>query len=108
VFIESAQGGQVEAIHVEDGDAVEAGQLLLELSNTALQLDLISREAEITEQLNNLRSLELAHQQNQVAERREGIEIEYELTRLRRVLDQERDLASAGALARSQLEDSQE
>jgi len=39
-FVDTASGGQVEAIRVEDGARVERGQLLVELSNTELQLDL--------------------------------------------------------------------
>ena len=54
VFLDAIEGGRVEAIHVEDGVQVEVGQLIVELSNTQLQLDVIAREAQVTEQLNNL------------------------------------------------------
>src|SRR5688500_16980977 len=37
-FVDTASGGQVEAIAVEDGARVERGQLLVELANTGLQL----------------------------------------------------------------------
>src|SRR4029077_773305 len=40
IFVDTASGGQVEAILVEDGERVEKGQLLVKLSNTQLQLDL--------------------------------------------------------------------
>ena len=39
---------------------VQAGDLIIDLSNTQLQLDVIAREAEVTEQLNNLRNTEPA------------------------------------------------
>jgi HlyD family secretion protein len=60
LFLDAIEGGRVESIHVEDGAKIEAGQLIVELSNTGLQLDVISREAEVTEQLNNLRNTELS------------------------------------------------
>ncbi len=69
--MDTPQGGVVEAIHIRDGAMVQRGQLLLELSNTSLQLDVISREAQITEQLNNLRTLELTHEQNRLANDRQ-------------------------------------
>ena len=51
VFLDAIEGGRVEAIYVEDGAQVKAGDLIVELSNTQLQLDVIAREAEVTEQL---------------------------------------------------------
>lgn len=104
IFIDTVQGGQAEAIHVENGAVVERGQLLVELSNTALQLEVISREAQITEQLNNLRGLELAHEQNRLAQRREIVEVDYQLVRLTREIERSRGLVESGATPRSDLE----
>ena len=104
-FIDTAQGGQVEAIHVEDGAMVEKGQLLVELSNTALQLDAISREAQITEQLNNLRGLELALEQNRLAHKREIVEVNYQIARLTRQSARRDQLAGDGVVARGEQED---
>jgi len=104
-FLDTAQGGQVESIHVEDGQVVERGQLLVVLSNTQLQLDVIAREAQIMEQLNNLRTLELAHEQNRLAHRREIVEAEYQITRLTRQLAQDQQLVASGASSKSSAED---
>jgi HlyD family secretion protein len=105
IFVDTSQGGQVEAIHIEDGATVEKGQLLVDLSNTALQLDLISREAQITEQLNNLRGLELAHEQSRLTSRREIVETEYQIDRLTRQMDRAAALVTEGAAPRAELED---
>jgi HlyD family secretion protein len=105
IFVETAQGGQVEAIHVEDGATVERGQLLVDLTNTALQLDLISREAQITEQLNNLRGLELAHEQSRLASRRDIVETEYQIDRLTRQMARVGALVAEGGAPRAELED---
>ena len=61
VYLDAIEGGRVETLLVEEGTFVTAGQPLLELSNTSLQLDVMSREAEVSEQLNNLRNTRLAH-----------------------------------------------
>jgi HlyD family secretion protein len=108
VFIDTSQGGKVEAIHIEDGAMVEKGQLLVDLSNTALQLDVISREAQITEQLNNLRGLELAHEQNRLVNRREIVEVGYQIARLTRQLARTDDLARSGVVPRGEQEDMRE
>jgi HlyD family secretion protein len=107
-FVDTASGGQVEAILVEDGASVERGQLLVELSNTALQLDMISREAQITEQLNNLRGLELAQAQSRQVHERELVEVRYQRKRLTRQIALSKELVAGGASARSEVDDLQD
>jgi HlyD family secretion protein len=104
-FVDTAQGGQVEAIHVEDGATVAKGQLLIELSNTALQLDAISREAQITEQLNNLRGLELAQEQTRLVHEREMVEVQYQIKRLTRQMASSESLVGSGVSPRNELDD---
>lgn len=108
VYLDTAQGGQVEAVHVEDGAMVKKGQPLLDLTNTALQLDVISREAQITEQMNALRGLELAHEQNRLAHKRELVEVEYQIARLARQTARTDELAESGVVSRGEQEDAGE
>ena len=87
LYLDAIEGGRVESIYVEDGADIAAGQLIVELSNTSLQLDVISREAQVTEQLNNLRNTELSLEQNRLAHKRNLVEIEYNLVRLEREIN---------------------
>ena len=107
-FVDTASGGQVEKILVEDGATVERGQLLIELSNTQLQLDLISREAQITEQLNNLRGLELAQEQTRLVHEREMVEVRYQIKRLKRQIATNEPIVESGATPRIELDDMKE
>ena len=84
VFLDAIEGGRVEAVYVEDGAQVEAGDLIIDLSNTQLQLDVIAREAEVTEQLNNLRNTELSLEQNRLEHKRNLVDINYNIVRLQR------------------------
>ena len=59
VYLDVIEGGRVEQRLVEDGAIVEAGDLLVVLNNASLQLDVTRNEAMVTEQLNNMRSIEL-------------------------------------------------
>ena len=54
---------------VEDGASVTKGQLLAVLSNADLQLSTLARQTEVEQQLNNMRSQELALQQTRSANR---------------------------------------
>ena len=105
IYIDTVQGGQVEAMYVENGAVVEPGQPLVDLSNTTLQLEVISRETQITEQLNNLRGLELAHEQNDLTQKRELVEVDYQITRLEREIRRSANLVETGALPRGDIED---
>jgi HlyD family secretion protein len=87
VYLDAIEGGRVEAVLVEEGSFVDAGQPLIELSNTSLQLDVIAREAEVSEQLNNLRNTQLAIEQNRLSLKRDLVEIDYQITRLERLID---------------------
>jgi HlyD family secretion protein len=107
VFLDAIEGGRVEAIHVEDGAQVQVGDLIIELSNTQLQLDVIAREAEVTEQLNNLRNTELSLEQNRLDHKRNLVDINYHNIRLGREIKRltplvEKDLLDDGSLERLQ------
>ena len=107
VFLDAIEGGRVEAIHVEDGAQVQVGDLIIDLSNTQLQLDVIAREAEVTEQLNNLRNTELSLEQNRLNHKRNLVDINYHVIRLGREIKRltplvEKDLVDDGSLERLQ------
>jgi len=87
VFLDAIEGGRVEAVFVEDGAQLNAGDLIIELSNMTLQLDVIARESEVTEQLNNLRNTELSLEQNRLEHKRNLVDINYNIIRLNREID---------------------
>ena len=104
-YVDTASGGQVEKILIEDGARVTRGQLICELSNTQLQLDLISREAQITEQMNDLRGLELAQEQTRLVHEREMVEVQYQIKRLTRQMANSERLVGSGVSPRNELDD---
>ncbi len=105
VFLDAIEGGRVEAVYVEDGVQVEVGDLIIDLSNTQLQLNVLAREAEVTEQLNNLRNTELSLEQNRLEHKRNLVDISYHIIRLSREIERlqplvEKDLIDDGTLER--------
>ncbi len=108
VFLDAIEGGRVEQILVEDGAIVEAGDPIAVLSNTNLQLEVLGREAAVTEQLNNMRTIELQLEQNRLAHKRNLVEIDYQIKRLTREIDRQRELITKNLVSQStvdQLED---
>lgn len=106
VYLDAMEGGQVEAVHVEEGAMVEKNQSLLELSNTTLQLDVIAREAQVSEQLNNLRNTQLAIEQNRIKLKSDLIEIDYQILRLERLIRRYEKLSSDQFIAKDEYESS--
>ncbi len=106
VYLDAIDGGRVDAVLVEEGAIVEPGQPLIELSNTQLQLDVIAREAQVSEQLNNLRNTQLAIEQNKLALKRDLIEIDYQITRLTRLVERHEALEGKQLLSRDEYESS--
>lgn len=105
VYLDAIEGGRVEEILVEDGAVVEAGDLIAVLSNTSLQLEVLGREAAVTEQLNNMRTIELQLEQNRLAHKRNLVEIDYQIKRLNRAVARQRDLVSKDLASRSTIEE---
>ena len=60
VFLDAVEGGRVEQVLVEDGAMVQPGQMLAVLSNSDLQLNVLARQTEVIQQINSMRSQELA------------------------------------------------
>jgi len=108
VYLDAIDGGRVEAILVEEGAFVEEGQELIELSNTSLQLDVIAREADVSEQLNNLRNTQLAIEQNRLKLKSDLIEIDYQVTRLQRLVGRYEELEGNQFISKNEYEDSRD
>lgn len=108
VFLDAVEGGRVEQVMVEDGAMVQAGQLLAVLSNSDLQLNVLARQTEVTQQINSMRSQELALSQTRLANQRAVIEAELALQTARRQYEMQRPLAERGFVPARQLADSRD
>lgn len=108
IYLDTIAGGQVEERLVEQGEYVEKGQPLVRLSNTNLQLDVMSREAQVTEQLNFLRNTQMMMETSRLNLRRDLLEIELKITHLTRRLKQTKPLVKSGVLAQDQLAELEE
>ena len=104
VYLDAIEGGRVEEVLIEDGAIVEAGDPIALLSNTNLQLEVLGREAAVTEQLNNMRTIELQLEQNRLSHKRNLVEIDYQIVRLDRAVQRQRDLASRDLVSQSTIE----
>ena len=105
VFLDAVQGGRVEEVLVEDGAAVVAGQAIVRLSNSDLQLSVMSTESRVMEQLNSMRDQELRLEQNRLSHKRTLVEVDYQIRRLEREIDRREELLAKGHAAQSNYDD---
>jgi HlyD family secretion protein len=105
VFLDAVQGGRVEEVLAEDGASVEAGQVIVRLSNSDLQLSVMSTESRVMEQLNSMRDQELRLEQNRLAHKRTLVEADYQIRRLGREIARQDQLMARGLAAHGNYED---
>jgi HlyD family secretion protein len=108
VYLDAVEGGRVEQLAVEDGAIVSKGQLLAVLSNADLQLSTLARQTEVEQQLNNMRSQELALAQTRSNNRRELNQAEVELAKAKRQYELYRPLAQKGFVSSKQFNDARD
>lgn len=84
VFLDAVNGGAVEEVFVEEGSFVEAGQALLQLSNTNLRLDAARNDTSITEQMNFLSNISDGFGTTKLNTERNLIDTEYRIVVLER------------------------
>ncbi len=108
VYLDAVEGGRVEKKLVEDGAQVTQGQLLAILSNAELQLSTLEKQAEVEQQLNNMRSQELALTQTRNSNLRDLNQAETDLAKARRQYDLYKPLSDRGFVSRKSLNDTKD
>jgi len=108
VFIDAIDGGRVEELYSQEGAMVKKGQAILKLSNTNLQLNVLAREAEVSEQINNMRNTRLALEQNQLKLKRDVIELDFEVLRLQKQFARNKKLIDKKLISFQAFEDVQD
>ncbi len=108
VYIDSIEGGRVDKVLVEDGTDVVAGQPIAMLSNAELQLSTLARQTEVEQQINNMRSQELALSQTRLGNERAILDAQLALTTARRQYEREAPLAAKGFVSGKQFNDTRD
>lgn len=108
IFLDTIQGGRVEEKLAEQGAFVNKGQPLLRLTNSSLQMEVMSREAQVAEQLNFLRNTQMEMETNRLNLRRDLLEIDLKITHLKRKIRQYRPLVAQSVLAKDTLQEALE
>jgi HlyD family secretion protein len=108
VYLDAVEGGRVDQKLVEDGAHVTQGQMLAILSNAELQLSTLEKQAEVEQQLNNMRSQELALTQTRNSNLRDLNQAETDLAKARRQYELYKPLAERGFVSMKTFNDTKD
>ncbi|EOZ98558.1 putative Co/Zn/Cd efflux system membrane fusion protein [Indibacter alkaliphilus LW1] len=82
-FLDALEGGNIQRIVRESGSFVDAGDTILLLNNSKLQLEVMERESGLYFQINNLRQVRLQLDQNDLSQQAQLAEIDYQISLLK-------------------------
>lgn len=99
VYLDALEGGRVEQVFVHPGDFVIAGQPIVKLGNTELELTVLDREARLIESIVQLEMYQTQLEQNRLQNEKELARIDYEIVRLTRSMQRRKALAARGVEA---------
>ena len=100
IYLDALEGGRIEQVLVQPGDYVAAGQPLVELSNTELELTVLDREARLIESITQLQTYQTQLEQNHLDNEKALALIDYNVVRLNRSVQRRRALAARGIEAK--------
>ncbi len=78
-YLDVTEGGRVVTKYVQEGAFVNVGDPLIKLDNAQLTLDVIYNEANVFQQINNLRSTRLAFEQSKLSIQGDLLNLNYEI-----------------------------
>ncbi len=108
IFLDVEEGGLVDTIYIEAGSAVKKGDKILKLSNTSLLMDIMYREAELFQQINNLRNTRLSFEQSRLSLERDLADSDFQVEKQKRKFESYQSLYEEKLISRHDFEDTRD
>jgi HlyD family secretion protein len=106
VYLDAIEGGRVEEILLEEGSMVNKGDVILKLSNSELNLQILNSEAAFTEQVNRLRDTRLSMEQDRLNIKRSLLDIDLNLAKTRRAFKRNEIFFKKDLISKEEFEES--
>jgi HlyD family secretion protein len=82
-YLDAKEGGTIQAIEKETGDIVSEGDVIIRLTNSTLELSVLSQQASLYEQINRSTTTRLSLNQNDLNQQQGLAEIEMQINLLK-------------------------
>lgn len=107
IYLDALEGGRVEEKFVEDGAMMEAGEPILRLSNTDLELSLVNQETQVYNLLTQMQISQTAARQNTINRLNQKTDVENRLIEAKRIYYLNQRLFEKGAIGKQELIESE-
>ena len=100
VQLSPEEGGIVQEKVVEEGAQVKKGDVIVRLSNSSLDLQILDAEAQLAEKQNFLRNTQVAMEQDKLSNQLEKAQLDVDMNRARRAYHQQQKLYEESLIAK--------
>ncbi len=107
-YLDVTEGGRVVTKYVQEGAFVNVGDPIIKLDNAQLTLDVIYNEANVFQQLNNLRSTRLAFEQSKLSIQGDLLNLNYEIQTNKRTYENNKELFKKKYISEVEFEQSRD
>ncbi|NJN25917.1 MAG: HlyD family efflux transporter periplasmic adaptor subunit [Cyclobacteriaceae bacterium] len=107
-FLDAREGGIIQSIEKETGDMVNKGDVIMRLSNSTLELSVLSQQASLYEQINRSTTTRLSLNQNDLNQQQRLAEIDYQINLLKPQYTRFKQLYEKDLVSKRDLEEIEE
>ncbi|HEY8735070.1 MAG TPA: HlyD family efflux transporter periplasmic adaptor subunit [Puia sp.] len=98
IYLDATEGGRVEQKYVEDGTVMKKGEPILRLSNTDIQLQMVTQQTNVYNLLTQMQIASNAAQQNTVTKMNQVTDVESLLREAKRIYELDKTLYDKKAI----------
>jgi HlyD family secretion protein len=102
VFLDAYEGGKVEEILLEEGSMLKKGDLILRLSNSELNLNILNSESQLAEKESSIREARIRMEQEKHSLEREVLTAQFDLIAKKRTWEQNKELYKDKLISRDE------
>ena len=102
IFLDAIEGGRVEKLIIEEGEMVNKGDVILELTNNNLNLEILNSEAQLAEKSNYLRETRISMEQQKLDIEKDLLQTSFDLKAKKRTYEQNKDLYKEGLISKEE------
>ncbi|GJM33725.1 MAG: ABC transporter permease [Saprospiraceae bacterium] len=108
VYLDAVESGKVEEVFVENGAFVEKDQQIMRLSNLELQLNVLNQEAQIVNQINDIRQTSILMEQQSLNLKEEALDVTYRIDLLGKRTDRSAKLYKDSVISEVEFQETQD
>jgi HlyD family secretion protein len=108
VYLDATEGGRVEEIFIREGTMVKKDDVIMRLSNDNLLLEISNYEAEVARAINDLKTMRVNLENQQISNKTQMVDLYYDLLKLERDYKNNKNLVKEKYISETEFQLSKE